>query len=118
MKIQSLDVLTCLRVDAEEALGVPAGDPVGELFAGLGVRVERFDLDDGDIFGRVLHDGRVIDGFGSLRGVVVDILDFDVHLHEGRERDHAEVSGVDRQPVVRHGLVIQQLLCPNHTWGE
>lgn len=93
--LSELDVLTCLRVDTEETLGVPAGDPVGELFAGLGVRVERFDLDDGDIFGRVLHDGRVIHGFGGLRGIVVDVLDFDVHLNEGREWNHAAVSGVD-----------------------
>lgn len=115
MKIESLDVLTCLRVDAEEALRVPAGDLEGELFPGPGVRVERFDLDDGDIFGRVLHDGWVIDGFRSLRSVVVDILDLNVHLNEGREWDHSAVSGVDCQPVVRCGLVIQQLVCPNHT---
>ncbi len=45
------ETLTSLRVDAEETLGVPASDLIGQLFTRLGVWVKRLNVDDGDIFG-------------------------------------------------------------------
>lgn len=109
--------LTCPGVDSKEALGVSAGDPVAEPVAGPGVGIYGLYLDDGHVFGGVLHDRGVVDGLGRLRRVVVDVLHFDVDLDEGGERHHAAVHGVDREPVVRRRLVIQQLLCPDDAWG-
>lgn len=110
--------LTGFGVDAEEALWVPAADLVAQFVAGASVGVEGVDLNDGDVFGRILHDGGVVNRFWGLRSIVVHILDLDVALYKGGERDHATVAGVHRQPVVWHWLTVQQLQSPDHTWGE
>lgn len=110
---------TCPGVNGEEALWISAGDPVAEPVAGLGVGIDGVYLDDGHVLGGVLHDGGVVDGLRRLRRVVVDVLHLDVDLDEGRERHYAAVHGVDREPVVRRRLVVQQLLCPDDAWeGE
>lgn len=82
----------------------------------MSVGVEGVNLNDRDVFGRVLHDGWVVHRLGGVRRVVVHILHIDVDLYEGGERHHAAVAGIHRQPVVRHRLTVQQLQSADHTW--
>ena len=110
--------LTHLGVDGEKSLGVATGDLVRELVAGPGVRVHRLDLDDGHVLGRVLRHRRVVDGLCGLRRVVVDVLDLHVDLHEGREGHHATIRAVHSQPVVRGGLMVQELLGSDDPWEK
>lgn len=108
--------LTCPGVNSEETLGIATGDPVRQPVAGSGVWINSVDLDDWHVFGRVLHDRGVVDRLRRLRCIVIDVLDLDEDFHEGRQRHHATVHGVDREPVVGYGLVIKQLLGPDDTW--
>lgn len=108
--------LTGLGIDVEEALRVPAADLVAQSVAGAGVRVVRVDLDDGDVFGGIFHHRGIVNGFGGVRGIVVDVLHLDVDLHEGGEGHHAAVAGVHRQPVVTNRFMVQQLQGSNHTY--
>lgn len=107
--------LTCPGVNGEETLGIAAGDPVRQPVAGPGVWINGVDLDDWHVFGGVLHDRGVVDGLRCLGCVVVDILHLDKDFHEGGQRHHAAVHGVDREPVVWCGLMIEQFLRADNT---
>lgn len=107
--------LTCPGVNGKEALGIAAGDPVSEFITGLGIWINCIYLDDWHVFRGVLHDGGVVDRFGGLRCIVIDILHFDVDLNKCREWHHTAIHRIDCEPVVRSRLVIQQLLGSNNT---
>lgn len=113
--LQSNRNLTCLGVNGKETLGIAAGDSVCEFITGLGIWINCIYLDDGHVFKGVLHYRRVVDRFGGLWCVVIDVLHFNVDLDKGRERHHASIHRVDCEPVVRCRLVIKQPLCSDNT---
>lgn len=93
--MKAINRLTCLDVNGKETLWIATSDPVGEFIAGLGIWINCIYLDDRHIFWRVLHDGGVVDGFGGLRCIVVDVLDFNVDLKKCRLRHHTTVRCIN-----------------------
>lgn len=72
-------------------------------------------LDDGLDLVHVLLDRGEIHRLRELWSIIVNVQDLQKHVSPGDQRFSAQISDIDRKPVVRHCLSVQCLCCTNHT---
>lgn len=105
-------LFTCLGVDGKKSLWISTGYFIWEIITWFRVQVKCLDLDDRDVFGRVLRYRGIVHRLCCQWSIIIDILNLDVNLHKWRKWHNSLVCSIDCKPVMISSLTIKGLLCP------